>query len=307
VVLALPTARHLAAQIAMRLSAPIEEATMRVRGDGTLDVSAPIGRAGFAGRTVVLVAGVHEHPQDDLVALLLLSRLARDLCAVRVIGCLPYLPYGRGDWRESAGTPSAARLMADLLRAGGLDAVVTLDPHSPQLEGFFSMPLIGLEPVEIFDVWLRSVPEVSMVVAPDAGGYKRARRVAEALDADVIVLAKRRTARGPTREGTATEIAGLAGASVLLVDDAVISGATLGTAAAIVRRHGAADVVAMVTHCPPIPGGVTALGVSTLVTTDSFGSARERPGDGALVVPAAPALALALSDLMAIGPQANPF
>lgn len=301
IVLAGPAARHVAPALAKLLGAGLYLSRAGHFPDRTTDIDVDAGRCEFARRQVVVVQGLHDHPQERLVEFLLLTRLAADLGAERIVGCVPYVPYGRGDWRDRPGRPLVAKVFADLLRACDLDALVTLDAHSPQLEGFFDFPFVSIGQYEIFSQWLERLESTphrpSIVVAPDAGGYKRAQAVASRLDLDVAVLAKQRGARGAVQRGAVQFRDTLSSRRVLLVDDALISGRTIASAADQLIRGGAEDVLAAVTHCPPLDVPVSSLGLAAMVTSDSMTPSRT---DGVLTVSATPALARAVGDLLGI-------
>lgn len=298
VILAGSEARHFAPDIARIVNGALYRPRVGRYHDRTIEIDVPIAQGALAGRPVVIVQGLRDRPQDSLFELLLLAGLAADSGAARLITCVPCFPYGRGDWRDHAGRPLPAKVVARVLNACHVDAFVTLDAHSPQLAGFFDFPFISVGVDEIFGEWLAraSFPGDSvtrLVVSPDAGGFKRAQSLADVLGLDVMVFPKQRDHGRVTRPMPPGAVAG---EHVLLVDDAVLSWQTIRTAGAELTKRGAASVFAVVTHCPPLSGSIAALSLTGIVTSDSLADGRRN--DGVLTVPAAPALARAIRDLL---------
>src|SRR5262249_38365727 len=130
---------------------------------------------------------VNEH----LMVLALLTDAVRAAGAARVTGIVPYFGYARQEQRNRPGDPRSAQVVGRLLGAVGLDHLVSVDLHAPALESALPMPATLLRAEELFlprvkDWGIRDL----VVVAPDAGGLKRAQRFAIALEAGLAVIAK---------------------------------------------------------------------------------------------------------------------
>lgn len=229
---------------------------------------------------------VNEH----LMVLALLADAVRAAGAARVIAIVPYFGYGRQEQRGRSGDPRSAQVAGRLLGCVGLDHLVTLDLHAPALESALPMPATLLHAEEVF------LPRVKnwglrdlVVVAPDAGGLKRAQRYAQALDTPLAVIAKMRP-----RPDTATPLQVLgkvADRACLIVDDMASTGRTLSGAAQALRQAGAGEVHAIFTHAVMAPGALDRLlsaQFGRVLTTDSIPVTPERWLE---VVPIAPLLA----------------
>lgn len=188
---------------------------------------------------------VHEHFMELLIFVDALKRAS----ARRVTAVLPYFPYVRSDKKDRPRISITARLMADLLEASGVDRVLTMDLHAPQIQGFFRIPvdqlLGGPFLTERMMTYLGDTSPV--VVAADVGEAKDAARVAKRLHLDLAIIDKRR--HGDDECAVAERIIGdVEGRAALLIDDEVASGGTLAKAAVLLRRHGATHVMAAATH-----------------------------------------------------------
>jgi len=100
--------------------------------------------------------------------------------AERITAVIPYYCYARQDWKDRPRVPISARLVADLLEAAGTDRVLTMDLHSPQIQGFFSIPVDNLMAAPVLANYIQSLSLKDLtVVSPDAGGVGRARMFAK--------------------------------------------------------------------------------------------------------------------------------
>jgi len=209
---------------------------------------------------------------DHLMVLALLADAVRAAGAVRVTGIVPYFGYARQEQRSRLGDARSAQVVGRLLGCVGLDHLVTLDLHAPALESALPMPVTLLQADEVFLPRIKSwgIRDL-IVVAPDAGGMKRAQRIALALDAPLAVIAKDR----PRPDiATSLQVLGEVRERVcLVVDDMASTGRTLSGAADALRKAGAKEVHAVFTHAVMAPGAVDRLFAAQfgkVLTTDSI-------------------------------------
>src|SRR5215213_1944286 len=128
------------------------------------------------GREVFVVQPTVPPVNDHLVELLAFADGCRRASAGRITVIVPYFGYARSDKRNSRRVPVMASMVADLMQSVGISHVVTVDVHTPQLEGFFRIPVDGLTAVPTLVESLRGrLPEGTVVVSPDAGRVRMAR------------------------------------------------------------------------------------------------------------------------------------
>jgi ribose-phosphate pyrophosphokinase len=200
------------------------------------------------GRDVFVVQGTAFPVNDNLVELLFWIDAFKRASAASVTAVIPYFSYAKGDKKDEPRVSIRARVCADAIEASGADRVVTLDLHAPQVQGFFHIPVDDLNamPVLCAAIHHKGLDDL-VVVAPDAGGVKRARQWASRLGASTAIADKRRVDHTETAE-VVELIGSVAGQTALLVDDFTISANTLVSAAELLVDRGATAVYAAVTH-----------------------------------------------------------
>lgn len=191
---------------------------------------------------------------DGIIELLMMIDALKHASAGRITAVLPYFPYTRSDKKDRPRISIAARLMADLLESAGCNRVLTLDLHSPQVQGFFRIPTDQMTAIPLIADHLRASidPASSVLVAGDVGESKDAADYAARLDLPVAIVDKRRL--GDDERVKAVELIGsVEGKHAVIVDDEVASGGTILEAADFVMSHGAKSVRVVAVH--PILSG----------------------------------------------------
>jgi ribose-phosphate pyrophosphokinase len=259
----------LAEHLARELGMPLVTAEVGAFADGEIRVHV----AHDVRETAVFIVQPTCPPVNDhLMALALLVDAVRAAGAARVIGIVPYFGYARQEQRSWCGDARSAQVVCRLLSCVGLDHLVTLDLHAPALESAMPMAATLLHAEEVFLPQLKSwdIRQLT-VVAPDAGGMKRAQRFALALGVPLAVIAKDRP-----RADVAVPLQVLGEVKdrgCVIVDDMASTGRTLSGAADALRRAGAKEVHAVFTHAVMAPGAVDRLIAAQfgkVLTTDSI-------------------------------------
>jgi ribose-phosphate pyrophosphokinase len=186
---------------------------------------------------------------DGIIELLLTIDALKHASAARITAVLPYFPYARSDKKDRPRISISARLMADLIQTAGADRVLTMNLHSPQVQGFFRIPVDQLQAAPILCDYLRESRDLSnyVLVAGDVGESKDVGHYASRLDLPIAIVDKRRS--GDDENARAVNLIGdVKGKVALIVDDEVASGGTLVEATRFVLGRGAIAVEACVVH-----------------------------------------------------------
>ena len=225
------------------------------------------------GEDVFVIQPTSYPANDNLMELLVALDALKRGSARRVTAVAPYYGYARQDRKSGPRTPISAKLVANMITAAGADRVLTLDLHAGQIQGFFDIPTDNLiaAPLLVKDIQEYHSREDLVVVTPDVGGVVRARDIARRLDADLVIVDKRRERAGVS---TVVNIIGdVAGRRCVLIDDIVDTAGTLCNAASALIDAGASSVYAYVTH-GVLSGDavqrVVASPIEMLVITDSI-------------------------------------
>jgi ribose-phosphate pyrophosphokinase len=186
-------------------------------------------------------------PADNLMELLLMVDAARRASAHYVTVVLPYFGYARQDRKDKPRVAIAAKVVANLLTAVGVDRLMTIDLHAGQIQGFFDLPVDHLEGTSIFVPYIKSLNlKNPLVASPDMGGAARARNFAKFLNVDMILCDKHR--KRANEIASMQVIGDVEGMDVVLVDDLIDTGGTLCKAGEIILEKGARSVRAICTH-----------------------------------------------------------
>jgi len=201
-------------------------------------------------KDIYIVQPIGRTPNDDLVELLFWIDAFKRASASTVTVIIPYFSYAKGDKKDEPRVSIRARVCADCIEKVGADRVLTMDLHSPQIQGFFSKPLDHLYAQSLLVEYVRRVGIVDddlVVVSPDAGFAKRAREFAAELDRPVAIGDKMRY--GHDENAKVLEIIGnVQGKNCLIVDDFSISGGTLVDVAHGLKDKGAKKIYACLSH-----------------------------------------------------------
>ncbi|MBK8022450.1 MAG: ribose-phosphate diphosphokinase [Chloroflexi bacterium] len=224
------------------------------------------------GQDVYVIQSMCSPLHESIFELMILIDTIKRDSAARVTVVVPYLAYGRSDKKDQPRVGIAARMIADMLQVVGASRYMTLDLHSGQIQGFFSIPGDALTAFYLLSDHVESRKiENLVVVSTDLGFAKHARNWAEKMDAPLTIIEKRRTGNDATAEALSI-IGDVRDKNVLLVDDEVLTGGSIASAVELVRREGAKDVYLAFTHSILSGEGVerlASLRVKEIITTNT--------------------------------------
>jgi ribose-phosphate pyrophosphokinase len=265
--------RSLAAAVERNLGCRFAVATIERFPDGEVSVRLddPV-----RGQEVILLAATAPPVNDHLVELLALADACRRADATRIVALVPYFGYARSDRRDGRRTPIMASLVAELVERAGIDHVVTVDVHTPAVEGFFRIPVDNLTAVPALAAALAERAAIAagnaVIVAPDLGAVRLANRYATRLDLPVAVCHKRRL--GGAEVSVARITGDVAGRRCIIIDDMISTGGTIVEAVRALNEAGALpEHIVAATHAVLVPGALDKIadaGVLALFVTDSI-------------------------------------
>ncbi|MFC2134038.1 ribose-phosphate diphosphokinase [Bacteroidota bacterium] len=197
------------------------------------------------GRDVFIVQSTHP-PAENLMELLIMLDAAKRASAKRITAVLPYFGYARQDRKDQPRVAVTAKLIANLITSAGADRVITMDLHAAQIQGFFDVPLDHLYASPVFTSLFKDISDNLVVVSPDIGGTKLARSYAKRLNANLVLIDKRRPTHNQAE--VMNVIGEVDGMDVLIVDDLIDTAGTFESAIKALKKKGAKVIYGAVTH-----------------------------------------------------------
>ena len=260
--------RYMAEEICKELGVELGQMNITRFADGEFEVSF---EESIRGCEVYLVQSTFP-PTDNLMELLLMIDAAKRASAKTIIAVMPYFGWARQDRKDKPRVSIAAKLVADLLTAAGVDRVITMDLHADQIQGFFNVPVDHLYASSVFVPYIESLGLEDMVIAtPDVGGAKRANSYAKYFNVPLVLCHKQRAKANVV--ATMTVIGDVEGKNVILVDDMVDTAGTITKAADLMLAHGARSVRALCSHAimsDPASRLIDESGMAEMIFTNSI-------------------------------------
>jgi ribose-phosphate pyrophosphokinase len=282
----------LTAEICAFLSVPQRPVRLKRFANDCLEVQL---QSNCRERDVFLIQPLVPPVQEHLVELLLMADAARGASAGRVTAVLPHYAYARSDKKDAPRISIGARLVADLLVTAGVNRVLALTLHSPQVHGFFSVPVDHLHALRELAAHFRGRDlSRAIVVSPDLGNAKSAAAFARRLGVPVAAGAKERLS--DTQVSITTIIGDVSGRDVIVLDDEIARGTTMFELLDRLREQGARSIAVACTHGLFIDSALEKLAatdVTEIVCTNSVPMPMANPKLEVLSV--APALAEAIN------------
>ena len=249
-------------------------------------------------RDVYIVQPFVSPVNTSIMELLIMIDAMKRASAGRVTAVIPYYAYGRSDKKDQPRVSITARLLANMLETAGADRVLTIDLHAGQIQGFFNIPLDELTALFMISRYFKEKDLKDLVVvATDVGASKRARNVAQSLNAPLAVIEKRRVGNDDKTQ-VVNVIGEVEGKRALLVDEEINTGGTILNAVEALKMRDVTDVLVACTH-PILSGDAVekfqAAGIGEVVVTDTVPLSPEKRWPQLTVLSIAPLIGEAIS------------
>ena len=252
------------------------------------------------GCDVFIVQTATGRVNEDLMELFIIIDAMKRSFAERIHVVMPHFGYARQDRVATPREPISAKLVADLIAAAGADHVITINLHSDQEQGFFDFPVDNLSSKKLFvDYFRKKKIKDLMVVAPDTGATKNAKRFADMLGVDLAILHKVRAAHNVSE---VTQVIGdVMDRTCLIYDDMIDTGGTvINGREALLKKGANSDVYLAATHAvfsDPAVSRLKAARFKEVVVTNSIPLPKEKHFEGLTVLSVAPLLARAIENV----------
>jgi ribose-phosphate pyrophosphokinase len=260
---------ELSQNVADKLGIELGRVDIKTFADG--EIYAKYGES-VRGADVFIIQPTCRPVNENLMELLIMIQAARLASAHRVTAVVPWMGYSRQDKKSCPREPITARLVADIIQAAGADRVVTMDLHSGQLQGFFSVPVDHMTALTmIADYFKLKELDDMVVVSPDAGGMKTAKRMADRLGCSVATLAKVRPEHNVSR--VMYVIGEVEDKTAIMIDDIFDTGGSLVNGVQALVEKGVKEVYAACTHpvlSDPAYERIAASPLKEVVVTDTI-------------------------------------
>ncbi|WP_147535444.1 ribose-phosphate diphosphokinase [Bacillus marasmi] len=243
---ALNSNQELAAEMAQLLGCRLGECSVTQFSDGEIQINID---ESVRGCDVYVVQSTSQPVNTHLMELLIMVDALKRASAREINCVIPYFGYSRQDRQARPREPITAKLVANLLEAAGATRVITIDLHSPQLQGFFDIPVDELRGAPILAHYYeeKELDDI-VVVAPHKGSVTRARKMASELHTPLALIDKREPEPDSSEEIEINIIGQVEGKVAILVDDLINTADTITNAAHALINAGAKEVYACVTH-----------------------------------------------------------
>jgi ribose-phosphate pyrophosphokinase len=230
---------------------------------------------------------------DSIMELLIMIDTLRRASAGRITAVIPYFGYGRTDKKDQPRVPITACLVAKLVGGAGADRVLAIDLHAGQIQGFFDIPVDEMSAMQLIaQYFVEKRLDRPVIVSPDLGNTKRSRNFAEALNAPLAIIEKRRFGNDDRSE-VLNLIGSVDGCQVVIVDDEIDTAGSITQAAEVCFQNGASEVYATCVHpvfSGPAVDRLRASNIREIVTTNTIAMPPEKWIDKVTVLSVAPLL-----------------
>ncbi|NBQ93017.1 MAG: ribose-phosphate diphosphokinase [Micrococcales bacterium] len=245
----------------------------------------------------------HSAPiNDQLMEQLIMIDALKRASAKRITVVSPFFPYARQDKKHKGREPISARLVADLYKAAGANRLMSVDLHSPQIQGFFDGPVDHLWALPLLADYVKQTfgSENLTVVSPDSGRVRVADIWADRLGAPLAIIHKRRDPTKPNQVQVNELVGEVEGRVCILVDDMIDTAGTIVAAAKALRENGAGRIIVASTHAVfshPAVERLSGPEVDNVIVTNTLPITPDKQFEKLTVLSIAPLIARAISSV----------
>ncbi len=246
------------------------------------------------GTDVFVIQTATDNVNEDLMELFIILDSLKRSFAGQIHVVMPHYAYSRQDRVASPREPISAKLVADLISTAGADHVITMKLHSDQEQGFFNFPVDNVNTERLFaDYFSKKKIKDLVVISPDAGGAKDAKKFADLLGSNLAIIHKSRPAHNKSE---VTHVVGeVEGKTCVIYDDMVDTAGSVTAAVEALRKMGAKkDIYLVATHAvfsDPAAERLTKAGFKEVVVSNSIPIPKEKHFKGLKILSVAPLLA----------------
>lgn len=245
------------------------------------------------GADVFVIQTASENVNEDLMELFIILDSLKRSFAGNIHVVMPHYAYSRQDRVATPREPISAKLVADLISAAGADHMIAMKLHSDQEQGFFNYPVDNVNTEKLFAGYFetKKIHDI-VVVSPDAGGAKDAKKFADLLNAKLAIIHKSRP--GHNKAEVHHVIGDVKGKNCIIYDDMIDTAGSVSAAMQALKQHGAKDVYLAATHAvfsDPAAERLRKAGFKEVVVSDSIPIAKRKFFKGLKVLSVAPLLA----------------
>lgn len=288
----------LANKVSKYLDVPLSECSVEKFADGEIQIDI---KESIRNDNVFVIQSTSTPANDNLMELLIFIDALKRASAKEINVVMPYFGYSRQDRKAKSRQPITAKLVANLITVAGADRVITVDLHASQIQGFFDIPTDNLAtqmPIKKYVKENLAFDNI-VVVSPDHGGVKRARKLAKSLnDAPLAIIDKRRPK--PNQAEIQNIVGDVEGKIAIMVDDIVDTAGTLTIGAQGLIDKGAKEIYAICVHgvlSGPALERLKNSPIKKLVITDSIALPEEKKSDQIDVISIGEVLGIAIQNV----------
>lgn len=240
---------EIAKSIANSLNIPVGNSEMNHFADGEIEF---LLKESVRNYDIIIVQSIsstnNNSTNDSLMELLIMIDTFKRSNAAKIHVVIPYMGYARQDRKVGYNSSITAKLVAKMIESAGASSVLTLDLHSDQIQGFFEIPVDNLNGSNfVIDYFIEKNISDLVVVSPDAGGFKRANKLAKKLNAPVAMINKSRPSPNISEIVSFTG-SDVSGKNVIIYDDLIDTGRSIVNTANLMKTLGAINIYVCATH-----------------------------------------------------------